>query len=146
MAKHSKATLALLDRYPDFDDWIINNLSPSELIKVRDTRLDVVSPEDKHPLTDQALGVQLWRAYKSSVVFELRTRWPDGGDFYTPPAGCDRLAYFHKSVWMAVGLFAADQPELLDRTVERHRREIEDAIDSDTSCTAHDGVGGRMRL
>ena len=122
---HSKKTLALLAQFPGFDDWIINNLTPDQLLEVIQTPLYVVCFREGHPLNSQELGVQLWRAYRSAVVFELECRWGEDENHAIPPLGCDRLAYFHESVCVAIGLFATEQPELLDQTVERMRREIE---------------------
>lgn len=124
-SKHSKKTLALLAQFPGFDDWIINNLTPDQLLAVIQTPLDVVMFGEAHPLNSQELGVQLWRAYRDSVVFELECRWGEDDNHAIPPVGCDRLVYFHESVCNAIGLFATEQPELLDKTVERMRREIE---------------------
>jgi len=123
--KQSKSTMALLAQFPGFDDWIINNLTPNQLLAVMQTRLGVVGFGEAHPLNSRELGVQLWRAYRYEVVFELNCRWGDDENHAIPPLGCNRFAYFHEAVCDAIKLFARAQPELLKKTVERQRSEIE---------------------
>ena len=125
-SKASKRTLALLGEFPYFSDWITNNLRPDQLIAVRDSERGAVDFGDGHPLSSQETGVELWRAYKSAVLFELKCRWPDE-NFSRPFDGIDHLSYFHSMVGIAVGLYVSEQPELLEATVERQRREIEAA-------------------
>lgn len=127
--KHSKKTLALLAQFPGFDDWIINNLTPEQIMAVVSSSFDAVFFGKGHPLNSQELGVQLWRAYKRAVVFEMQYRWGDDSDYFHPPDGCEPLTYFHQSVCNAIGLFVREQPELLDKSVERHRRDIEISAD-----------------
>ena len=126
-SKHSKKTLELLAQHPAFDSWIINNLTPEQLDAVRLSEFDQVWFGDAHPLNSEELGVLLWRAYRKAVVFELKYRWGDNANYDSPPAGCEPAAYFHQSVCNAISLFVNEQPELMDKTVERHRREIEEA-------------------
>jgi hypothetical protein len=128
MAKHSKATLALLAQFPTFDDWIINNLTPDQINAVLQSPFEVVFFGESHPLNTQDLGVQLWRAYRGAVLFELKGRW--GGsdqDHVHPPPDSDPLSYFHQMVCNAIALFASEQPELLENAAARQRREIEAA-------------------
>lgn len=124
-SKHSKKTLALLAQFPRFDDWIINNLTPDQLMMVKESQFDTVWFGEGHPLNSQELCVQLWRAYRKAVVFELECRWGNFDDHARPPTGCEPLVYFHQSVCNAMGLFVGEQPELLDKAVERQRRDID---------------------
>lgn len=125
--KHSKATLALLAQFPGFDDWIINNLTHSQLTEFTTEGPSKVFSEG-HPLIHVEMGVKLWRAYKSAVVFELNYRQQKSlMDFTQEVRGIHRLAYYHELVCMAISCFVREQPELLDKIVERMRREIEDS-------------------
>lgn len=124
-SKHSKKTLALLVQFPGFYDWIINNFTPDQLIMVKESQFDTVWFGEGHPLNSQELCVQLWRAYRGAVVFELKCRWGNFNDHARPPAGSDPFVYFHQSVCNAIGLFVGEQPELLDEVVKRHRCDIE---------------------
>lgn len=142
-SKHSKKTLALLAQFPGFDDWIINNLTADQLHAVMDAPLGVVMFGEAHPLNSQELGVQLWRAYRDAVVFEMECRWGEDENHAIPPLGCDRLAYFHEAVCDAIKLYAREQPELLDKTVERQRREIE--VATGTAQLSPGQAGGAER-
>lgn len=145
-SKYSKSTVALLAQFPAFDDWIVNNLTPDQLIAVRESCLGEVSFGDGHPMDSQVLGVQLWRAYRPAVLFELKCRWPEKC-FSQPLKGCDRLAHFHQSVCMAIGLFVAEQPELIDKIIELQRREIETATGfAKSSSNPMNATGNARRL
>lgn len=141
--KHSKKTLALLAQFPGFNDWIVNNLTPEQLVAVIQSPTHTVWFGEGHPLNSQELAVQLWRAYREAVVFELECRWGEDEDHSLPPIGCDRLAYFHQSVCDAIGLFATEQPELVDQTVQRVRREIEAATGLGQPPTSETGAAER---
>ena len=125
--KHSKKTLALLAQFPEFYDWIVGNLTPCQLVAMQQTPLDTVWFGEGHPLNSQELGVQLWRAYRHAVIFELECKWGEDSDFALPPIGCDRLVYFHHTVCDGIKLFAWEEPSMLAEIVERQRREIETA-------------------
>jgi len=138
-SKHSKKTLALLAQYPNFDDWIINNLSAEQLQAVMEAPFGTASFGDGHPLNSRKLGVQLWRAYWDQVVFELECVWGEDENHAIPPSGCDRHAYFHESVCMAVGNYANEQSELMEGVVARQRREIEVAASPAQSSVSAPG-------
>jgi len=123
--KHSKATLALLAQYPELGDWVINNLSAEQLQAVMQAPFGTVGFGEGHPLNSQVLGVQLWRAYRDQVVFELECVWGEDENHAIPPGGCHPHEYFHQSVCMAIGNYANEQSELMEGVVERRRREIE---------------------
>lgn len=137
--KHSKATLTLLAQFPTFDDWIINNLTPDQLVVVMKSTVGKTSFGDGHPLNSQKLCVQLWRAYKRAVLFELEYRSSKGWGYSSSLAHPDRLAYFHRAVCIAIGLYLFEQPELLDKAVERTRREIADSAGPAQSPTNPQG-------
>ncbi len=126
-SKPSKKTLALLAQFPEFFDWIVGNLTPEQLLATQEAPSFTVWFGEGHPLNNQELAVQVWRAYRRSVVFELECRWGEDADYTRPPKGCNRLAYFHESVCTAVGNFATEEPELLEGIVARQRCEIEAA-------------------
>ena len=123
-SKPSKKTLALLAQFPCFDDWIVENLSASQLIRLTQCG-DPKDLGEEHPLRSEELGVSLWRAYKSEVLFELKCRWPEGD--FDLAQGPNRHAWIPVWVCMAIALYATAQPELVDRVLARQRREIADA-------------------
>lgn len=127
-SKPSKKTLALLAQFPNFDDWIINNLSADQLQALMDAPLWEVAFGDGHPLTSQRLGVELWRAYRDQVIFEMECIWGEDYDYTQPSRNCNRHAYFHASVCIAIGNYAREQDELMEGVIERQRREIAQAM------------------
>ena len=139
-SKHSKATIALLAQFPCFDDWIVENLSASQLMRL--TECDGPQDlEEGHPLWSEAVGVKLWRAYKQAVLFELQCRWGDND--FDPPLGPDRPPCIHAWVCTAIALYATEQPELVDRAVARQRREIAEASGPAQTGTANLETGAR---
>ena len=142
--RHSKKTLALLAQFPELSDWIINNMTPSQLMTVKESPIDTVWFGDGHPLNSQELGVQLWRAYQHAVVFELECKWGEDENFFLPPTGCDRLVYFHHMVCDGIKLYAWAEPEVLDKIVERHRREIEAATGPAQASASQPGANSRQ--
>jgi hypothetical protein len=126
--KHSKKTLALLARHPTLKDWIISNLSADQLHAVMNAPMWLFDLGEAHPLTSQRLGVELWRAYRDQVVFELECLWGEDEDHTKPFRGVDRNEYFHEAVRIAIGNYAREQDELMDGVIERQRREIAQAM------------------
>ncbi len=127
-SKHSKKTLALLARHPTLEDWIISNLSSDQLHALMTAPVGEVAFGEGHPLTSQRLGVELWRAYRDQVVFELECLLGEDEDHAIAPTGSDRHAYFHASVCVAIGNYAREQDELMEGVIERQRREIAQAM------------------
>lgn len=142
-SKHSKKTLALVAQFPEFYDWIIGNLTPSQLVSVQQAPLDTVWFGEGHPLNSQELGVQLWRAYRRAVIFELECKWGEDEDFALPTIGCDRLVYFHHMVCDGIKLFAWAEPTMLAEIVERQRIEIEAAAGPVQPPAVQPGNAGR---
>ena len=126
--KHSKKTLALLAQFPNFEDWIISNLSADQLHALMNAPLWEVGFGAGHPLNSQRLGVELWRAYLGQVVFELECLWGEDEDHTKPFLGVDRNEYFHAAVCIAIGNYAREQGELMEGVIERQRREIAQAM------------------
>lgn len=126
--KPSKKTLALLARHPTLEDWIISNLSADQLHAVMNAPMWQFAFGEGHPLTSQRLGVELWRAYRAQVVFELECLWDEDEDHTKPFLGVDRNEYFHDAVCIAIGNYAREQDELMEGVIERQRREIAQAM------------------
>ena len=126
--KHSKKTLALLAQFPNFDDWIINNLSSDQLHALMTAPMGEVAFGEGHPLTSQRLSVELWRAYRDQVVFELECLLGEDEDHTKPFLGVDRNEYFHDAVCIAIGNYAREQDELMEGVIERQKREIAQAM------------------
>ena len=126
--KHSKKTLALLAQFPNFDNWIINNLSAEQLYAVMQAQMGAVNFGGNHPLTSQLLGVALWRAYRDQVIFELECIWGEDNDYTQLAPTCDRNEYFHASVCIAIGNYAREQDELMEAVIERQKGEIAQAM------------------
>jgi hypothetical protein len=126
--KHSKKTLALLAQFPNFDDWIINNLSADQLHALMNAPMWGFAFGVGHPLTSQRLGVELWRAYRDQVVFELECLWGEDEDHTKPFRGVDRNEYFHDAVCIAIGNYAREQDDLMEEVIERQKREIAQAM------------------
>ncbi len=145
MRKESKATLALLARFPTFSDWITQNLTPEQLMAVRDTPIGMTNFGGDHPLNNQELGAQLWQAYKAVTLFELRDAWFEV-DYRQAPAAWDRQRHHHQSACMVVALLVVEQRELLDTTIEHHRREIETVTGAGHSPTTRPVADRRNRL
>ena len=127
-SKHSKKTLALLAQFPNFDSWIINNLSAEQLYAVMQTQMGAVNFGGNHPLNSQLLGVALWRAYRDQIIFELECIWGEDNDYTQPAPTCDRNEYFHASVCIAIGNYAREQDELMEAVIERQKGEIAQAM------------------
>jgi hypothetical protein len=126
MAKQSKATLALLARFPTFRDWMINNLTPEQVLALIEMRPSPGYYDGSHPLSGFAVAVGLCQAYRDAISFAVR-----GSDWATYRANARRLSgrkvYCRVWVLSAAHVIAASDSELLDLTVQRQRREIEAA-------------------
>ena len=123
-SKPSKKTVALLAQFPALDHWIVGNLSASQLTHLTE-HFEPQQLDPEHPLSSEAVGVGLWRAYKSEVLFELGCR--GGISEFRPPKGPAGYACIHLLVCAAIALYATAQPELVDRAIARERGEIEAA-------------------
>jgi len=143
-SRHSKKTLALKAQFPVIADWIINNLTPDQLIVVMESSFNTLWFGEDHPLNSQELGVQLWRAYRNQVVFELECLWGEDRSYALAPVNCDRFVYFHAAVCVAVGNYAREQSELMDGIVERQRREIEASTGPAQPIVGQSGAGKRQ--
>ena len=127
-SKYSKKTLALLAQFPNFENWIINNLSAEQLYAVMQTQMGTVNFGGDHPLNSQLLGVALWRAYRDQVIFELECIWGEDNDYTQPAPTCDKNEYFHAQVCIAIGNYAREQDELMEAVIERQKGEIAQAM------------------
>ena len=142
MARLSKKTLAHLAQYPTLADWVIKSLSVEQLQALMQAPCGMVSFEEGHPLNSQSLGVQLWRAHRRQVVFELECLWGEDEDYSKAPRGPERNEYFHAAVCFAIGNYAREQSELMQGVIERQRCEIAEV--SATPAPSHSD--SRLRL
>lgn len=142
---HSKKTIALLSQHPTFSDWIVNNLSASQLASISNSPDSTVSFGEGHPLSCEALGVQLWKAYTSSIIYELAFRHGDLENYGTPVFNGFAPAYYHQAVCDAIKYFAYEEPDLLKQIVAKQRAEIEASTGPAQTLGSTAGAG-RKRL
>jgi hypothetical protein len=130
MQKHREATLALRAQFPEFKDWITNNLTPEQLVAVMYSKLGTTSFGGDHPLNDVGLGAQLYWAYEDTVKFCAIEQpfWHYPLLWFPGAAAADEERMLHGWVCLAMRTFGRLEPEVLDLIVQRHRRELEAAM------------------
>lgn len=127
MAKQSKASLALLARFPTFRDWMINNLTPEQVLALREVRPGPGHDDGSHPLYSSfSVAVRLCQAYRDEISSELRRlNLPSSRGRSAGLSDWKSACRFW--VYSAAYLIAASDSGLLNLTVQRQRREIEAA-------------------
>jgi hypothetical protein len=114
MANKSKNTIALLARYPTFQDWVMQKLTTAQLDAICQTPPGNLSFGANHPLNDEKFSAGIFRAYRSDVIWQIEYHF-DSFDSYLTMRG-HRETFdetYHLSVVWAIAFMVQEHPELM---------------------------------
>lgn len=115
----SKKTMALLAQYPTFQEWVVKNLTASQLDAIRHSPRDSVCFPHGNPLNDEKFAAGVFRAYRSEVVGQLQYQFASLDEFDFMRGGQSTFdAFYHHALITAIALMTKEYPEVLQQVVD----------------------------
>lgn len=117
--KPSKNTVALLARFPTFRDWVVNNLTPTQLDAVCHAPRGTLSFGTGHPLNDQKFVAGVFRAYRSDVIAQIRYEFSSFNMFVAARGkGATIDETYQNSVVWAIVFLTQEHPEVYQEAMD----------------------------
>lgn len=109
--KHSKNTLALLAQYPGLREWVLGNLTLTDLDAICHSPRDCVAFGGNHPLNDQKLAAGVFRAYRQEAIGCLKYQFESLEHFDEMRGqGASWDAFYHHALITAIACMVAEDP------------------------------------
>jgi hypothetical protein len=118
-SNRSKHTIALLASYPTFQEWVVKNLTLSQIDTVCNSPRFEVSLPMAHPLGDEKFAAGVFRAYRSEVVWLIKSQYESLEDFDMMRGGQETFdALYHHALITAIAFMTDESPEVLQQVVD----------------------------
>lgn len=112
--KESKNTIALRAENPTLRDWVVNNLTVSDLKAVCNARNNAVSFGIDHPLNDEKMVAAVFRAYRQEAIWCIKYQFATMDQFKIMRGqGTTWDAFYHHALITAIALMIAENPEIM---------------------------------
>jgi hypothetical protein len=116
--RQSKNTMALLAQFPTFQEWVVKNLTLTQIDEIGDSSQFEADLPASHPLHDEKFAAGIFRAYRPEVVTQIQYEFDDLDHFDMMRGGQVTFdASFHLLLLWAIVYMTQEFPEVLEQVV-----------------------------